>query len=91
MAWIITKDLFDTDQGTEVGVFGPRGVSETAVASLKAGDGFKFRMLDDDGEVYYHGLSSEADIFDPLDDFGMPNAGCTDIQYRGRGGGWTSL
>jgi hypothetical protein len=76
MAWIITKDLFDTDQGTEVGVFGPRGVSETAVASLKAGDGFKFRMLDDDGEVYYHGL---------------PNAGCTDIQYRGRGGGWTSL
>ena len=87
MAWIITKDLIDTDA---VGVIGPRGVSETATAKLEAGDGFKFRMLDDDGEPYYHGLSSEADTFDPLDDFGMPNAGCTDIQYRGRGG-WESL
>ena len=87
MAWIITKDLIDTDA---VGVFGPRGVSETAVSALKAGDGFKFRMLDDDGEVYYRGLSDEPDTFDPLDDFGTPNAGCTDIQYSGRGG-WTSL
>ena len=87
MAWIITKDLIDTDA---VGVTGPRNVSETATAKLEAGGGFQFRMLDDDGEPYYHGLSSEADTFDPLDDFGTPNAGCTDIQYSGRGG-WESL
>ena len=88
MAWIITKDHADTDA---VGVIGPRGVSETAIAKLERGEGFRFRMLDDDDLTYYHGLSSEADSFDPLDDFGTPNAGCTDIQYRGHSGGWTSL
>lgn len=88
MAWIITKDHADTDA---VGVIGPRNVSETAIAKLERGEGFRFRMLDDDDLTYYHGLSSEADSFDPLDDFGTPNAGCTDIQYRGRSGGWESL
>lgn len=49
-------------------------------------DGFtaSFKMYDDDGELYYSGYSkplTEVDGFEPLDDFGMPNAGCTDIKY----------
>lgn len=54
---------------------------------------FKFRMLDDDGEVYYLGQSNDADseaAFAPLDDYGMPNAGCTEIQYL-RNGRWETL
>lgn len=49
----------------------------------------RFRMYDDDGEPYYDGLflrsptSTEGceDDFAPLEDFGMPNAGCTRIDY----------
>lgn len=44
----------------------------------------KFRMLDDDGAVYYEGLSS-SESFAPLDDFGGPNAGCTMIEYHNNG------
>jgi hypothetical protein len=46
-------------------------------------DGFieKFKMFDDDGELYYSGYAKPDADFDPLDDFGTPNAGCTEIQY----------
>jgi hypothetical protein len=37
---------------------------------------FEFRMYDDDGLLYYSGKSSEYATFDPLDDYGAPNAGC---------------
>ena len=90
MAWLITQDLL-SDDGTEVGVAGPLTASDSAIASLKSGEGFKLRMLDDDGVVYYHGLSSEMDSFDPLDHFGTPFAGCVDIQYCANLGGWSSL
>jgi hypothetical protein len=43
-----------------------------------------FRMFDDDGNLYYEGKSDDADserAFDPLDDYGTPNAGCTSIKY----------
>lgn len=50
----------------------------------------KFRMSDDDGEIYYYGYSNDSSSFDPLDDFGMPNAGCTDIEYY-EDGKWSSL
>jgi len=44
----------------------------------------KFRLKDGDGEIYYYGRSftcDDDDAFEPLDGFGMPNAGCTDIEY----------
>lgn len=44
----------------------------------------KFRLSDDDGEVYYEGFSSGNDdqaAFAPLDDYGMPSDGCTTIEY----------
>jgi len=40
-----------------------------------------FRMRDDDRVLYYEGLSSRVG-FEPLDDFGMPNAGCTIIEFE---------
>jgi len=52
-----------------------------------------FRLLDDDGEVYYLGVSNDSEsenAFAPLDDYGMPNAGCTEIQYL-RNGKWETL
>jgi len=54
-----------------------------------------FRLLDDDGEIYYDGVSDDSEserAFDPLDDYGTPNAGCTGIQYlRNRPGHPPSL
>jgi hypothetical protein len=52
-----------------------------------------FRLLDADGEVYYEGRSTNSDseeAFSPLDDFGTPNAGCTEIQYF-KGDRWETL
>jgi hypothetical protein len=47
-----------------------------------------FRMRDGDGNLYYTGvLTGQPDPcgseggFEPLDDYGTPNAGCTSIEY----------
>ena len=88
-AWIIDKDHLD---GTDTGVIGPRGANALMVNALQTDKkvGEAFRMRDDDGELYYSGrilfdhateLEDETELA-PLDDFGMPNAGCTTIEYR---------
>lgn len=79
--WIITRDLIDDDEG----VTGPSLVSQEIGSRLGAGEGRAFRMRDDDGEIYYYGRYLGPDderLFGPLDDFGMPNAGCTSIEYK---------
>jgi hypothetical protein len=50
-------------------------------------------MMDDDGNIYYGGLIQGADYqgFEPLDDFGAPNAGATEIHYINADGGWEQL
>ncbi|MBP2657189.1 MAG: hypothetical protein H6Q69_221 [Firmicutes bacterium] len=76
--WKITKDkLFEKD---------PEIFEKSTVCfSSKNYDGrellYKFRMKDDGGIIYYYGVSSSDSSFAPLDDFGMPNAGCTMIEY----------
>ena len=50
---------------------------------------FTFRLLDDDGNVYYHGRNSAIDLR-PLDEYGTGNDGCTAIQYRVKGH-WETL
>ena len=83
MPWIIDRDIlhetartFDPKFKSRVGVLGPHDYK---------GDGseltHKFQMLDDDEELIYEGRSHEEHSFDPLDDFGMPDAGCTIIRY----------
>lgn len=53
---------------------------------------FKFRLLDDDREVYFEGLADDCDTedaFAPLDHYGAA-FGCTTIQYL-RNGSWETL
>lgn len=45
---------------------------------------YKFRLLDDDKNVYFEGLATKNDSFDPLDFLGS-EFGCTDLQYLENG------
>jgi len=78
--WVITVDHYAdlmAKPGTNynaVGMMGPRGCNPL-VATPHA-----FRMYDDDRNLVYEGFSSRIE-FDPLDDFGTPNFGCTYIEY----------
>lgn len=91
-AWIITKDHMDPDA---VLACGPHGADKSKIAELKSGFGHAFRMRDDDGELYYCGRlfgdKNSEEGFAPLDDYGMPNAGCTSIEYRDESGQWKIL
>ena len=54
---------------------------------------FKFRLLDDDGEIYFYGYSSSCDdnaAFEPLDEYGACY-GCTEIQYKQPNGEYETL
>ena len=101
MSWIITKDHV-ADEGANpgtnsnaVGMEGP-GLSKgwTVELEKKAGREPKaFRVYDDDGTLYYEGFATLRDDetgFEPLDDFGAPNAGCTYIEYLIKGK-WEAL
>ena len=74
--WKITKDRVDTGaEGTE----GPRNLDPTIKDNPA-----RFSMYDDDGECYYEGMIyGDYDGFEPLDGFGTPNAGCTEIRIDG--------
>ncbi len=88
--WVITHDSIDG--GASAGILGPRGVRFTREEMERRGE--PFRMLDDDGVLYYEGFYLGPDdetAFKPLDDYGLPNAGCTTIQYRGEDGAWAAL
>jgi len=77
--WTITRDHVGTDAA---GTVGPWNADE----SLLTVNVDRFRMKDDDGTVYYEGMIGGNHYgFEPLHDFGMPNAGCTTIEYRVNG------
>ena len=90
--WIVDKDYIEE---TDKPVFGPSGITEELKNRLLAGEGEEFKMYDCDGELYYSGRLIEDDDtqgFEPLDDFGMPNAGATDIHYKNKEtGNWEPL
>ena len=74
--WRITRDLITN--GDSDGVVGPGDAPDDSH------DGqftwIPFKLYDDDGELYYEGeMNEHCDDFAPLDNFGMPNAGCTRI------------
>ena len=51
-----------------------------------------FKMYDGDGELYYSGyIVGDFSGFEPLDEFGMPNAGCTDIKLKDDDGVYQTL
>ena len=75
--WTITKDRIS--DGEDKGVSGPYDCD----VNLKT-NAARFSMYDDDGECYYEGMIyGDYDGFEPLDDFGSPNAGCTSIKING--------
>jgi hypothetical protein len=88
--WHITVDHYaEGDRpGTNanaVGMVGPRDCDPNLNCP------YAFRMYDDDGFLIYEGFSSRIG-FEPLDDFGTPNAGCTYIKYLSEStGGWGIL
>jgi len=50
----------------------------------------RFRLLDDDRNVYFRGVCTPNVDFEPLDEYGMPDSGCTIIEFR-EGGRWVAL
>ena len=101
-AWTITRDLIadkDAPEGTNAnakGIVGPRDCELTSEQIRRHPDAEKFIMKDDSGESYYHGYyvelgETEEGEFYPLDDFGMPNAGCSEIWYKNKNGEWSVL
>ena len=74
-SFVITEDHLDGVEEYSEGLATPETVKSK---------GQQFRLLDDDGILYYSGVclhgGSEDAVFAPLD-WGMANAGCTEIQY----------
>lgn len=102
MPWTITKDHIADPEARQpsnanaVGMVGPRGATLTADEIVAHPKGRKFRIKDGDGELYYEGVSvitddGDEDEFGPLDDFGRPNAGATDIEYQRADGSWEAI
>lgn len=103
MPWTITTDyIADSNaprpsNANAVGMVGPRNAKLTAEDIMSHPQGRRFRMRDDDGELYYAGVmvilpedGDEAE-FRPLDDFGTPNAGATTIEYQRPDGTWEPM
>lgn len=81
--WLITEDWTNGDRRT-VNIVGPAGAALTMSEILRNSQARAFRMLDDDGNLYYKGYyvgPEDGNLFAPLDDYGAPNAGCTSIEY----------
>jgi len=84
--WIITKDYLSKSIGekSKSGTMGPSSISDEITQRLKKGEGTKFRLYDDDGILYAEGLQitngDEESEFAPLDDYGTPNWGCTELR-----------
>ncbi len=80
--WVITKDHLDGDNAdSRVGTVGPRDAREEVTSNPTS-----FSLYDDDDNCYYEGmLYGDFEGFEPLDDFGTPNAGCVKMKL---GGSW---
>ena len=82
--WCITRDYIGN--GAETGVAGPFNKSRHTANETA------FKMYDDDGVLYYTGmLWGDFEGFEPLDDFGTPNAGCTEIKLMDADGVFHTL
>jgi len=87
-AWVF-NEVFDGEINQ---IFGPNKVSKELFEQLKKGEGKEFRMLDDDNKVYGQGkIIGEETGFEPLDDYGTPGLGCTQIQYKNDKNKWETL
>ncbi len=77
--WIITKDHLDAGEQSRVGTVGPHDADDAV-----NGNATQFSLYDDDDICYYEGmLYGDYEGFEPLDDFGTPNAGCVKLKLAG--------
>lgn len=95
-AWVITYDHLNH---MAINIVGPHNATDDQLEILahprrNADKLARFRIYDDDRELYFSGYflgDSEAEeAFRPLDDFGAPDSGATEIQYL-RGETWETL
>ena len=85
--WVITRC---TKEPSIVGVAGPQCATKEEVDKCKK-EGIPFRMADCDGETPVYGkIMGDYEGFEPLDDFGMPSLGCTDMEYK-EDGKWLAI
>lgn len=94
--WLITKD-HNFDAATDIPTMNREGVDSGWDAEVRDVDAFKarkdvlcykWRTVDDDNHLCHEGLlwvTQRADggecLFNPLDEFSMPDAGATTIEY----------
>ncbi len=90
--WKITKNIIDEGE-EQCPLFQSHDYREDVFAHQPT---TKFRLLDDDGEVYFIGLITDECLngpedraFSPLDELGR-GYGCTEMQYRNNGQ-WETL
>jgi hypothetical protein len=79
--WKITKDHTESPDSVNnaAGTEGPRNLDKTLRTNPAT-----FKLYDDDSNLYYEGmLYGDYEGFEPLDDFGTPNAGCTKMMLNG--------
>ena len=91
--WTIDS-VMDEDDFRCVGVVGPRKATMTHDEIKNHPLAQKFRLYDDDDNLiasgYYVGSDGE-EMFGPLDDYGLPNFGCSYITYFDAQKGWEIL
>lgn len=80
--WIITEDFVENGEAVGVASIGFDDAGHPELPVL-------FQMYDGDDNLCYEGQMVTAE-FDPLDDFGQPNAGCTKLLFD-EGDGWQEL
>jgi len=74
-AWCITHNHLK-DEDCEI--IGP----EKAPARLLSMVGKRFKLYDEEGELYFSGsLHGQYTGHEPIDDFGQPQYGCTEIRF----------
>lgn len=95
-AWVITENNTElyNEENSIVGIRGPSSCHLTKDEIVNHSEAKKFRLVDDDDIVYCGGyfvdLAGNASGFEPKDNFGEPELGCTTIQYY-EDGVWKSL
>lgn len=98
--WVIDRDYINVGsdaQHSRVGIGETATSFHRGVAVAEVSNPVRFRVLDDDGEVYYGGAISRAWIdgeeelaFSPLA-WAMGDAGATELQYHYGDGAWRTL
>jgi hypothetical protein len=103
--WTITKDHIK-EEGEPEGsyqnartIVGPRNATLSHEEIVAHKDGQKFRLYDDDGNLYYDGVLVDCEddedygdegIFRPLNEFGTPNAGAVILKVK-EGRKWVTV